>query len=321
MSLGFLCFVCSRGISAAPVQDDFDFSASPEVNALQELIYQAEVFGRTKTALNQLRDLLWASPDREGRAAVIRAIAIVNYPLPRVPLDEAVFSRSWPQPPRAVVIYGNDAFLLVADQWVRLGDWVGDRYIREIGRDEVILVDSEGFQSRLPLPPHPAQSLSEGPGCFLFGAQAGEILSFISRQNHLNSFIPSGINRRLNGFFPVEDWLSLLTLICSELEISWTRRRDNVMFHQEKKVLSLGAETIRQLNRKNENLAEFLHNLALRFDMELILDEGLGDINVDINLEDQPWDELLDCLALLNGFTWFLVREPGEKTKLVIQRG
>ena len=154
---------------------------------------------------------------------------------------------------------------------------------------------------------------------FLYRADAGDVLTFVVKRMGLNSFIPSGLGRKISGSYEVDDWLLFLERICKDVQITWVRRYDNVIFSP--KNHRHGTETIKSLERKNEDLSAFLQNLAVTFDMELVLDGDLGDLKVDISLQEQPWSEVLDCLSIMNGFSWLLVQEEaGERARLIIQK-
>ena len=150
-------------------------------------------------------------------------------------------------------------------------------------------------------------------------APLGDVLSFLSQKAGLNSFLPSDIDRKVSGSFQIPDWLTAMDRLCQSHRLTWTRRRDNVIFRLDQPFHASQAGMIESFEGKGENLGSFLHNLATSFGMELILDEKVADQTVDIKLVDQPWDEVLDCLAIGNGFTWNLVEAPGEKAKLFIQ--
>ena len=36
--------------------------------------------------------------------------------------------------------------------------------------------------------------------------------------------------------------------------------------------------------------------------------------------DDQPYNEVLECLSITNGFNWSLLKDNGEKTRLIVQK-
>ena len=287
---------------------------------LRELIYQGEVFDRRAESLAVLRDLLAAAEPTERRA-IVRAMAALKHPDTK-PVKVAL-SGDWLRDlerPRALIRHRGQMLVLSATAgWLELGDWLNDYFLVDIQPPRLLLETWDGFPKevilkRLDLP-------EERPDDWgmLRGAKAGEVLSLISKKAGLNSFIPSEINRQISGFFPAPDWLTFLDRVCEQAEVSWTRRRDSVVFSLEHSAVAKNSGIIRSMDRKNENLARFLIDLAQTFGMELLLDERLAEVNVDIHTQDQPWHETLDCLAIMNGFNWDLLHQPGEKPKLVIQ--
>jgi hypothetical protein len=292
-----------------PGDDDF---AQREI---RNLVYRAEVHGQREESLEGLYALLVRAPQDQHKE-IVRAMAVIKYPqreaAPTADRVLASLSR-----PRAMLHHRAMAYVLADEHWLALGDWVGDYFLAAADRDQLVLETLDGLRQvvRPQISVEPASG--EADWCLLEGADLRLVLSFVAKRMGLNSFTSSEIDLELSGSFPIPDWLSLLDQLCKSSEISWTRRRDNVMFFPEAG-LTKAAGMFKRLDRKGENLGRFLQVLADTFGMDLLLDERLADTHVDIHVEEQPWDETLECLAIMNGFNWDLIQQAGEKPKLVI---
>ncbi len=300
------------------------FSLAGESNQmareLRASVYRAEVLGEAAAALNDLRMMLGRAEESDHRAEIVRTIAIVKMEAPR-PFPAAppalVASRAM-----AVLAYRGNAHLYVSGRWLELGDWLEEGYLSQIR--------PEGFFLTTPGTPPREWAMNQFNGfspiwkenedyCVVNEVRVGDLLELISKREGLSSFFPSAIQNKVSGVFPLSSWQGFLDRICEEAGIQWTRRRDNLVFRAG---LSSENDLFPKINldRKNQNLVTFLQNLAEAMSLELVLDEGLGDINVDIHLQDQAWDEVLDCLSIMNGFNWSLIREGLEPPKLFIHK-
>ncbi len=252
------------------------------------------------------------------RMAVVRALAIVKHgvPGPGLTLSEDDLTKQFSSP-GAVISHNKGSWILVDRTWLGLGDWVADWFVLEI-KPQLLLENRDGRQIPIPQPSSVKDLKSDH--AILLNASARDVLTFISRRVDLNSFTPSNLDHKVSGVFPVADWLTFLDVICREVSVAWTRRGDNIIFTAPQDSLSHKAGRLGLVDRKGESLTAFLQNLAETFNMELILEDGLAHIQVDIHAQGQTWDEVLDCLSMMNGFHWFLVRSPGERARLFIQK-
>ena len=292
--------------------------------AIMEEVYRAEVHGKPEDGLRRLREMLGDHADPVHRTRIVRAISVIkrNLPMPGLRADTRESALGLLRAPEAVFLLPQQSNLLVGGIWLELGDWIDDLFILDIDGRRILLESRDGFPREITLP-EPTRQLENGrPGCVLFQANIGDVLGFISKQEGLNSFMTSEIDAQISGYHPIPDWLTFLGRICKESRITWTLYRENVMFRPEKTEVPSEPNAMNKISidRKNERLNSFLQSLADTFDMELVLDDRIGDINVDIYLEEQTWEEALDCLSIMNGFAWFLVKEPKEKPRLIIQK-
>ena len=294
------------------------FNPDDTAFTLKEIVYSAEVHGRREAAAESLRAMLETQGDQEMRRRIIRAMSVVKHgasePLTGSETSEILANASRPQ---ALILYRNIGRVLVVGHWLESGDWLGDYFLLEANPQKLVLEHRDGLLQEVALVP--VIEDVDAPLAVFFQADIRDALTFLTRQLGLNSFIPSGLDREVSGSFPFDDWLSLLDGVCNKTEMTWTRRGESLIFRM--KNTRIEAETIKLVDRRNEDLVTFLQNLALTFDMELILEGDLSEIKIDIHLQDQPWDEVLECLSIMNDFTWFLIREPNERARLFIQKG
>lgn len=296
------------------------FAEETRDEVVTALIYQAEVFGERDAAIDQLRHRLLKATSEDQIGQWVRAMAIVKQPLTQHQFPALMSSLvESGLPPQAVINLGGMSYLRTADFWVELGDWVGGRYVRQIEPGRIVLEspDRQQMEHLLSTPPIEMGDGSHGR-CVLVNADAVSVLSFVAAQTGLNFFIHSSLERRLSGVYVFPDWLTLMDAVCRDAGIMWTRRRDNVIFRHNP--TATNSEIMSGIDRRGENLADFLQQLARAFDMELVMDDELADIQVDIVLEDQPWDEVLDCLSIMNGFTWNQIRDATGRARLLIQK-
>ena len=306
-SLAWLC------LPASSATDELSLDGS-----IRELIYQAEVHQRSDWSLKQLRQLLQTAADQAARRRIVRAIATVNDPLARLMPEGARLELALHRP-QALVRYRHAAYFLVEGLWLGLGDWLGDQFVLEIDERGTLLEARNGLQRRLDFEIAPVEDLTAGY-CLLFGAEIDDVLFFISRREGLNAFIPQGISGAIEGRYQVDDWLTLLDCICAEYGISWTRRRDSVVFTRENDNRKVLSQRTKDLFLKGESLMVFLQDFATSFDMGLIVDDRLSEMTVNLHSENQTWDEVLDCLAIAHGFAWDLIQETGERPQLVVHK-
>jgi len=294
------------------------FSAAGSVDTdewrYRELVYQAEVFGREEESLAELRALLRKADTPAEREAAARAISVIK----RGGAGAAPALAEL-RLPRAVLAFQGEAWALVGGHWLELGDWLGDYFLLDLQWDAAAVAGPGGERRTIAFRNTPATPPPDGDFCWLADADAADVLTFIAKREGLNSFIPSALECPLRGAHPLASWAALLDRVCAEAGVYRTRRRDSVVFHLSETEVDLPVGRIERVERKNENLAMFLHGLAENLDMELVMDDRLADVSVDIHLQDQPWDEVLDCLSLLNGFAWFLDRS-GARPRLFIQK-
>lgn len=296
---------------SASVEEDF---------RIREWVFQAEVYERRDEALRALEQMLASEQNgqAEVRDNIVRAISVVKRGLPTA-LDQPVIDPAHLNRPEAVIRNDGLSWLLVKGVWLSLGDWVGEYYLKQINTNSVFLVHAEGMTTEAVFADAPLIDTTAS-SAVLTGAGLRDVLTFISRKEGLNSFVPSEIEVQVSGVLQFQDWMGLLDQLCAMADVTWTRRRDNMIFSSRTFSNQLAAARIARVDRKDESLGLFLLNLANTFEMELVIDDRLFDTKVDIQLQDQPWDEILDCLSIMNGFTWFLAREPRERPRLIIQK-
>ena len=283
-----------------------------ETKLIRELVYQAEVYERPDESLEALRTMLCQTPEPD--VEVVRAMAIVKYPSrPRQRTGGVFFSQL--ERPKALLTFQNQSWLLVNQNWLELGDWVEDYYLLAMDHRHLLLETRDGFRREIRLEGMAPHGLAEDDHCTLAGAEAGLLLSFVSARAGLNWFIPTDLNQALSGFYAVPDWMTLLDRVCERAGISYTRRGESVVFHKGK-----GGQqsNVGVMDQRNVYLGRFLQELAENFDLEVILDERLADLTISFYAEEQPWDEILDCLAVAHDFSWQLVPHAREKSKLVV---
>lgn len=286
---------------------------------LEQWIYRAEVFGQKQTALTALRNLL--SEGDLPRREVIRAIGVVNA---GIDLDndrglDAAHAETLLRQTAGTAAFRDRHFALINGRWRLLGDWVGPYLIVAIEPEELVVEHAGGYERRFNLTlTQPLEDNRRNRYLALDGARLGDVLAFICDRERLNSYIPSDINTHISGVYIVADWWTLLDQIAANHNIQWTRHLDNLVF-QTKNKNQEPAQPLIGIYGKNKNLGALFQTIAENFGMELVLDEEFADVEVDIHNEEQPWNEVLDCLALMNGFQWVLTENRGHR-RLVIQK-
>lgn len=285
---------------------------------ITECIYRAEVQGETEKSLGALRDLLGRHDDAAWRRSIVRAMAVIKHTATPDPVDigepERILSSV-----RAVWVTGHQRAVLLDQGWFELGDWLGERFLLDIDFTQAVLENPNQSTQTVAWPEAPVQD-AQPPGLLAWGVDPSRMLTFIARQGGYNSFVPSALGPDFAGFFAADDWWICLHLACHELEVSWIRHGDNIVFRAGRSDLLDEDQSILTVDRHDMELAEFLQIVANQFDMELVLLDPLDGLVLDVQLVNQTWSETLDCLAMMNRLHWFIVPRDGEKTRLVIDK-
>lgn len=283
---------------------------------IREHVYMAEVYGRWEDGINALQHMWLYQTEKEDRRRIVRAISLIKGGLPRNRDLLTMADLEHDFAPRGLMRFGMPA-LLVKDLWLEPGDWIDNYFVLDIEAEALVLERRDGFTRQFPLPAVPAPV-----NAALTGADVRSILTFICRRQGLNAFVPSQIEQTVSGEFLVDDWLTFMDDICRLTGMIWIRRSGNVIFNLRGATEPhLESEMIKSVDSRNQSLNTFLQNIAVTFDLELMLDEDLADVSLDILLtQDQSWDEVLECLSIMNNFSWFVIRETGERSRLVIQK-
>ena len=302
--LMFLFMLCSE---TAVVDRPLSFT-------IREHIYMAEVYGQVDDSLAALH-LLWLD-NEAARPRIARAISIIKGGSGRAQNRLGMDALGDEIAPHAIIRFGIPA-LLIGDVWLEPGEWIEDYFVLDIEPEALVLERRDGFNRSFAL-----ENLQAPVNVTLNQADARDILTFVARRQGLNAFVPSQIRKTVSGDFQVDDWLAFLDDICRQTGMIWIRRSDNVIFNlRGAGDLHAESEMIKSSDRRNQSLNAFLQNIAVTFDLELMLDEDLEDVELDILLtQEQSWDEVLECLSLMNGFSWFVARNTGERSRLVIQK-
>lgn len=302
-------------LTPVPVTDGLDL-------LLHKLVYQAEVHRRSQEGLEQMRVLLENNRNPSGRTAIIRAMSVIKKSInakvqlaPDQPVSTLI------RQSQAIILHPPFAYLYSQGVWLELGDWIGHSRIMDITFQQISLEDSDQQQKTLPLPRllenEPSQN---GEGGKFLNAPISEILAFATRQDGLNFFFPSAFNDTVSGFFPVPDWQRLIDQLCQQAQIIWTRRHGSIVFELGTPNPNLGT-MIRGIDTKNRRLGSLLQEIADIVGLELVVfDENLREVAIDLYLADQPWNEVLDCLSIMNGFNWALVPQKEGSGQLIVTR-
>lgn len=282
----------------------------------REWVYHAEVYLEIEEALDHLRPLHDQTQDSAQRREIARGLATVRS---LQTLDEANLAAVM-QPPRSVIVHGSMRRLYAGGEWFAVGDWFGAYFIEEIYLDRLLLQHRDGHNRVLPLAWRYFQDAElVVEGMLMESAPAAEMLGFIAQQSHMSYFIPGTLNVTFTGYVAKQPWLLMLESLGEQFQIRWTRQQDNIVF-QEMRTYQQSFELLSLVDLRNEPLGLFLANLARRFQLNLILsDAELVDVSVDIRLENQPWNEVLDCLGIMTNFSWQLL-EDGNRRTLFIQK-
>jgi len=290
---------------------------------LYELVYQAEVHGKAAQSLEQLYALLPESDEaKETRLAIIRAISVVKRTLPpKIELDTGQTPQSVIVSAKAVICKDRLAYFLAQGAWFELGDWLGPLRIVDINLGQVVFEDTQNHAFTLPLPRlSEAEPSPTAEGGKFLEAPLGDILAFATRQASLNYYFPSGFNTSVSGYFAVPDWQALIDQLCHKSGIIWTRRLGSIVFERGARKNDLDT-MLRGIDTKNRLLGDLLQEIADTVGLELVIfDEGLVEVAIDLHSADQPWDEALDCLSIMNGFNWATVPQKNGQDQLVVTR-
>lgn len=287
-----------------------------------ELIYQAEVHGKSRESIAQFYELLDQAKSIEDQQAVIRALSIVTKShASREPKANLVDFARVLQNTQAVIVHPPQAYLLVAQQWFGLGDWIGDYRLMRIDFSQVVLENEQREQRYVSLPQLQNQQPNQSTvGTKLFEASVRDVLAFATRKMSLNYFIPSDFKQSFTGYIAAQDWQNLIDNLSNQSNIIWTRRRGSIVFERGQTKAN-SATMISGIDTKNRLLGSLLEEIANTVGLELVLfDETLVDVAIDLYLADQPWNEALDCLSLMGDFHWDMVSQENGTLQLVITR-
>jgi hypothetical protein len=284
----------------------------------QEWVYHAEVYGEVQQALAHLRPLHDQTLDQDFRQELAKAIATVHIlkGQPEGTLTELM------SVPRTVVIKEGVRRIYSRGQWFHVGDWLDQFYIEEIYFDRLELRHRDGGSRMVPLAWNNADIFGNAAsGILMESMSASEILGFLSNQANMSYFIPGSLNLVFSGFVPDQPWLQMLQSIGDQFNIQWTRHQDNIVFHQGP-VDGPRFRPLPLVELRNEPLGLFLASLANHLGMDLMFsDASVADISVDIRLENQPWNEVMDCLGIMSDFSWHLIEGESESRQtLFIQK-
>lgn len=290
---------------------------SPDAS-FQEWVYHAEVYGEVDAALEHLQPLHDQIQNPLKRQQLAHGIAIVR-------MLQKQSSQSLTRllsTSRSVIIHGGMRRIYADGQWFAVGDWFDNFYLEEIYFDRLLLKHRDGHDRVLPLT---WQNFNDPDllesGLLMEAVPAAELLAFISHQAQMSYFIPGSLEQTFTGYVPQKDWLLMLEALGEQFQIRWTRHQDNIVFH-ELPTAQYRYATLPLVELENEPLGLFLAALARRLNLNLMLsDASLADINIDIRLESQPWNEVLDCLGIMSNFSWHLMENGrGSRRILFIQK-
>lgn len=222
---------------------------------------------------------------------------------------------------RAIILHPPYAYLYNQGYWWELGDWIGSYRIMDVSFAQVTLEKQDGEQSTFSLPRLAnGAPLNANKGSVLINAPVREILAFATRQQSLNFFLPSIIEKELSGFFTDDDWQTLIEDLCAASQLIWTRRLGSIVYEQSNPNTNQNT-MIQGIDTKNRLLGSLLQEIADTVGLELIIfDDNLRDVALDLYLADQPWNEALDCLSIMSGFTWAMVPQANGPGQLVVTR-
>ncbi|MDJ0840602.1 MAG: hypothetical protein QNK37_29095 [Acidobacteriota bacterium] len=288
---------------------------------IKEIVYQAEVYGRVEAGLETLRDLLARAQDADERRDVIRAMGVIKHPKgPTAIRREGLGLDEVLQKPRGLLHFQGISYLLVGGTWLEPGDWLEDYFVQHIDSSRLVLERLDGNLRPLQLSNlGPAPQTDEPGYLILAGASLRDVLTFVAERAGLNVFLGPTINGAVTGSWSINSWLILLDEICSVNQISFTRNGESIIFVLRDTRLRKPGKVVPARGRQVQDLHSFLRDLADSVGLELDFDGDLGAEMVESRYENVPWDQVLECVAISNNFTWFL--EPfGERRRLVVQK-
>lgn len=280
--------------------------------SVKEIVYLSEVYGDREIAVAHLFHRL--HKDRQNADLLIKALGTIKHEMSehRIYDNEALAFKKL-ELTHGVLVFQNSAYLLTDGQWLEPGDWVGDHFFRTVVHKIAIFERSDGLEKEIPL----LLDCPQDQAVFR-NTQISDILVLAATEAGFNSFLPSRIKQTISGNFKMNDWFSFMDEICALSKITWTRRGNNIIFSAETFDTQVGH--IKSIKQRNQPLGAFLQELAKSFQMELVMDDVLSEIQVDIHLQEQPWSEVLDCLSLMNDFTWDLDHSVRDRPRLFIQK-
>ena len=287
---------------------------------IRELVYRAEVYGEVATSLERLRERLSETDVPAERDEVVRAMAIIKQP--GGPVDLARGGRGIPEliaRPSGFVDYRGMRYILLEETWIEPGDWIEDYFVLRIGTRSIEMESLLGHPRPLPIEGFTLPSGNEGV-MILRDAPLPTVLSFASRRAGLSFFIDLRLTQTVNGTHFLEDWIRLLSKLCDTYSVSMSLRGENAMFHTIETLERGNGTRLSGQGERSEDLYQFLQRITDRLQMELIFDDDLSGQIVYAQYEDQPWDQILECVAITKGFSWSLVEEGPGRPKLIVQK-
>jgi len=287
---------------------------------IRELVYRAEVYGEVDASLSRLRAGLAETDVPSDRDRLVRAMAIIKKPSRRVSLSRD--ERGLPEllaAPNAFVNHQGISYLLVEGTWLEPGDWIEDYFVLRIEPDGIEMESLLGHPRPLPFDAFGVPDGATGV-MVLREASLPAVLSFASRQAGLSFFIDLRLTQTVSGTHALEDWIRLLSRLCEVYSVSLSLRGENAMFHRIESLERGNGARLSGQDERSEDLYQFLRRIADRLQMELLFDDDLSGQVVYSQYEDQPWDQILECVAITHGFSWSLAEDRGERTTLIVQK-
>lgn len=287
---------------------------------IRDLIYRAEVYGETDVALRRLQRQLAHADTPEEKARLVRATAVIKHPAGPLKLDvEDTGLLETLRYPNAYLAFEGQVRLLYERTWIALGDWVDEYFALAINPSQISMESLPGHPRPISLAwPGPSESTSDAV-LILREAPLAVVLRELSKAAGLNVFIDPKIDVRISGRFEITNWLSLLSRVCDQHDVVFTQRGGNAIFH-DAGITETSVTLPLVAGGGREDLYSFLQKVAAGLNMELVFDDALFGEVVESQFVDQPYNEVLECLSIANGFNWSLLKDNGEKTRLIVQK-
>lgn len=280
-------------------------------------VYQAEVREARETAMARLTALAEHCRTAPCKRVLARARALIlapaEFPSGKQPdVSEEALTQSI----RVLVFSPEGPLVRMGHQWMRPGDWLDRRFILEIHPHQLVLESAEGEITRIPLPTQALHG-DEDYTLWMRDANISVILTFLCRRMGLGSFVPEHSRDPVSGTVKGNNWHELLEDVAQQADLSWTRRHENVVFerlpdHQE---TTLRIPAIRQQDLR---LGLFLQSLAEALDADLIMDPKIDELAVGVDIHNQAWDEVMDCLSIVHHLRWSLVTDSSSEQRSLI---